>query len=419
MKKFLKVFNIFISLALLATTILIGLLAFPVFGNQALIVRSGSMQPTIDVGSVIVVRPDAYIYKVGDIIAFRSENNSKTIISHRVTGIEKDESGIYYTTKGDANKTVDGWQVRPKNVLGKSFLIIPYVGKVLVFARSDIGLPLLIILPAAVVILFELFSIVREIRKKKNNSSDDSEETSHAKSFLSSTRITFTVLCAGIVLVLVGIVGTTFAFNSDTETSQTNVFQAAASFGTPTPPPTPTVPPIATTLVVNEFLWNTTCGNNANAQAGNYWIELYNGSAVTVDLKDWQFKDANNNIIQISNAVKLVDPGEYIVLTKDGSVFNGCFTLQGTPEAANLGGNSDFLPATTGGIIKLEQPNGSGGFIVIDRVEFGPTLNSGTLNTPPNQSIARNPNGVDTALGDTFSVSDFIIDSTISPGLGN
>ena len=172
-------------------------------------------------------------------------------------------------------------------------------------------------------------------------------------------------------------------------------------------------------MVVNEFLWNSSCGQNDTQKALNYWIELYNGSSSTVDLKDWRFHDANNNTIQISNAVKLVDPGEYIIITKDGSVFTGCYTLQGSPETANLGGNENFLPLTTGGVIKLEQPDGSGGFNVVDRVEYGPSQNSGTLDTPADQSIARNPNGVDSALGDTFAVSDFAVDSTISPGVAN
>ena len=213
----------------------------------------------------------------------------------------------------------------------------------------------------------------------------------------------------------------TLAFFSDTETSTGNTFTAAAVFPTtiPTVTPTPTPLPIAQTLVVNEFLWDSSCGNNANAEAANYWLELYNGSAVTVDLKDWRFRDGSGNTVQISNANKFLDPGEYIVITKDGSVFTGCYTLQGTPETANLGGNSDFLPATTGGVIKLEQPDGLGGFNIIDRVEYGPTQNGGALNAPEDESIARFPNGVDSALGDTFSVADFVIDSTISPGVSN
>lgn len=204
----------------------------------------------------------------------------------------------------------------------------------------------------------------------------------------------------------------TFALFSSTATSTNNVFSSAAQFPKP----------IATTLVFNEFVYNTTCGNNASQNASNYWIELFNGSAQTVDLKDWRFRDGAGATIQISNAVKTVLSGQYVIITKDGSVFNGntpCFVKQGTPVEANLGGNSDFLPATTGGVVRLEQPDGVGGFITVDRVEYGPTLNGGVLNAPAMHSVARMPNGIDTALGDTFNVSDFTIDGTPSPGVAN
>lgn len=208
-----------------------------------------------------------------------------------------------------------------------------------------------------------------------------------------------------------------YSFFNDSRNSTSNIFSAASVFPTPTPTPTP----IAQTLVINELVWDTNCGNNASQQAANYWIELFNGSGSQIDLKDWRFRDAVGATIQISNAVKLVNPGQYVLITKDGSVFSGnspCFTKQGTPVEANLGGNQDFLPATTGGVIRLEQPVGQT-FVVVDRVEYGPTLNGGVLNAPKDQSIARNPNGADSALGDTFATGDFIVDSTVSPGVSN
>jgi len=211
--------------------------------------------------------------------------------------------------------------------------------------------------------------------------------------------------------------GITKALFSDAATSTNNTFVASNAFPTATPTITPT-PGIAQTFVINEFLWDSSCGN-ASQEPGNYWIELYNGSSAIVNLKDWQFRDGNNNIIQISNSNTFIDPGEYVVVSRSSSVFSGCYTLQGTPETANLGGNSDFMPTTTGGVVKLEQPNGSGGFTVVDRVQYGPSQNGGLLNAPEDQSIARSPNGFDSALGDTFNTLDFIIDSTISPGVAN
>ena len=85
----------------------------------------------------------------------------------------------------------------------------------------------------------------------------------------------------------------------------------------------------------------------------------------------------------------------------------------------NLGGNPDFSPTATGGVIKLEKPDGSGGFIVVDRIEYGPSKNGGVLNAGTYQSIARSPNGADSALGDTFDPDDFAVDTTPSAGVSN
>ena len=147
MGKVFKGINILLSIGLLLIAAGIAYIAIPQFGNKALIVRSGSMEPTISVGSIVVVRASnsvvsptsitTFPYGIGDIIAFRSEKNSKTIITHRVIGVEPlRDGGVSYKTKGDANEEMDGWTVQQKNVLGKSYFVLPAFGKVLEFAKS-------------------------------------------------------------------------------------------------------------------------------------------------------------------------------------------------------------------------------------------------------------------------------------------
>ena len=199
-----------------------------------------------------------------------------------------------------------------------------------------------------------------------------------------------------------------YSFFSDSAASTSNTFAASTTFPTPTPA-------IAQTLVVNEFLWNSGCTPNPEQK---FWLELYNGSGSTINLKDWQFIDGDGTVIQISNANHDLVSGGYILLTKSSSTFSGCYSNPGGVDVLNLGGNPDFSPSATGGIIKLQKPNGLS-FDTIDRIEYGPIINSGALNTSNDQSIARSPNGVDTALGDTFATGDFAIDSTPSPGVAN
>ncbi|MBI2034555.1 MAG: signal peptidase I [Candidatus Levybacteria bacterium] len=245
MKRLFKILNILISIMLVVIAAGVAFIALPQFGNQALIVRSGSMSPTIDAGSIVVVRNSKNsIYNTGDIIAFRSEKNSKTIVTHRIVGVEPlKESGIAYKTKGDANEEVDGWIVGQKNVLGKVYFTLPFFGKILAFAKSDLGFPLLIIFPAVFVILIEALSIVREIKKRRRSilsklpfgfeAFDVNKVGPLSRTHQGPTLFSLKVLIPLLVFGLA--IPSTLAFFSDSETSTGNVFQAAEVFPTPIP----------------------------------------------------------------------------------------------------------------------------------------------------------------------------------------
>src|SRR4029079_14899624 len=70
---------------------------------KSYVVVSGSMEPAIPTGSIIYTLAENF-YSKGDVIAF---NINEKVVSHRVLGVETVGNEIYYTTKGDANKTRD------------------------------------------------------------------------------------------------------------------------------------------------------------------------------------------------------------------------------------------------------------------------------------------------------------------------
>ena len=365
---------------------------------SAYVILSGSMSPAIPVGSVVISRRQLS-YGVGDVITFGQGKSSTT---HRIDGIE--ESSTYYgdatfTTKGDANKTPDTAPVSQANVAGKTILTVPYLGYIVEYAKSPKGFLALIIIPATIIIYEELKNVRKEIvnalgrffkRIKK-------EETG---------GVPKQVMIVPVIAAAFLLAGVTKAYFFDTEVTEDNFFGAAASYEEE--------PQIAQTLVINEFLWNSSCTPQPEQK---FWLELYNGSSLQENLKAWQFKDGSDTVIQISNADHLIDPGEYILITKSGSTFSpSCYANPSGADVLNLGGSPDFTPGATGGIIKLEKPVDET-FEVVDRIEYGPTLNSGALNAGTDDSIARTPNGVDSALGDTFAVSDFQVKDSPSPGV--
>src|SRR3989344_33525 len=159
MKALIKSVNFGISLLLILSAIAIAYIAIPAFGNKALIVRSGSMQPAIKVGDLVVVKTQHGLltpqpisdnplssakissYKVGETIAFKSQNGSKVVTTHRIVGKEIQEGKVFYRTKGDANDSADENLVAEENVVGKSMFRLPHFGKLFAFAKSNIGFP--------------------------------------------------------------------------------------------------------------------------------------------------------------------------------------------------------------------------------------------------------------------------------------
>ncbi len=136
----------------------------PIPGNiEVKIVKSGSMEPTILTGSVVIVKPQAS-YRVGDIITFGEDTARQIPTTHRIIESAGDFSSITFTTKGDANEEQDPSPVGERDVIGKVIFAISYMGYVLDFARQPIGFTLMIGIPAGIIILDEIVRIFREVR---------------------------------------------------------------------------------------------------------------------------------------------------------------------------------------------------------------------------------------------------------------
>ena len=89
----------------------------PFFGWRTEVVISGSMEPALKTGSVVIVRPvDLSTIQQGDIVMF-SSLDKKSLTTHRVVKIEP-ETGLGFITKGDANNNPDITPVLPDQVVG-------------------------------------------------------------------------------------------------------------------------------------------------------------------------------------------------------------------------------------------------------------------------------------------------------------
>lgn len=141
-------------------------------GRQFYIVVSGSMEPVIARGSLLVVKPvDPSELKREDVITFIDPADPVRVVSHRIMDVV---AGGSFITRGDANNTDDPKPVPAENILGKAEYAIPYAGYVLDFVQSTEGLIIAVLIPSLLIVVFEfrkLLQYVAMIEKEKNTGS--------------------------------------------------------------------------------------------------------------------------------------------------------------------------------------------------------------------------------------------------------
>ncbi|WP_302052444.1 signal peptidase I [Clostridium baratii] len=99
-------------------------------------VLTGSMSPTINPGSLIIVKEiDDSEVKEGDIITFKGTSTSN-LTTHRVVELIEKNNNIKFQTKGDANDVLDPMLIDGNLLVGKVILDIPYMGKVMSFINQ-------------------------------------------------------------------------------------------------------------------------------------------------------------------------------------------------------------------------------------------------------------------------------------------
>jgi signal peptidase len=78
---------------------------------------------------------------------------------------------MLFTTKGDANNSADGTEIRQSDIHGKALFSIPFLGYIINFVKKPIGLMVVIVIPIVIIVYDEIQKIIKEItkmREKKN-----------------------------------------------------------------------------------------------------------------------------------------------------------------------------------------------------------------------------------------------------------
>lgn len=131
---------------LTTVAMLVGALAFAllavgphVFGYRTATMLTGSMEPGIMPGDVVVTVPKPVSeLAVGDVISYRIPIEDQRVETHRVTEVGTTADGrVSFKTKGDNNSGVDPWEaVVDEDTIWEVRAVVPYVGKVIRAMRT-------------------------------------------------------------------------------------------------------------------------------------------------------------------------------------------------------------------------------------------------------------------------------------------
>jgi len=153
-------------LALLAVVVPFVVVAVPqlVGADASHVVLSSSMSPAIHAGDVVIVNSVATdAIEEGDVITYEPPADHQladvNLVTHRVVDVTERGGERHFETKGDANEEADRALVPASNVEGRVAFHLPFVGRVVSFAQSGLGIVLLIVVPGALLAISELYEL--------------------------------------------------------------------------------------------------------------------------------------------------------------------------------------------------------------------------------------------------------------------
>jgi signal peptidase I len=126
-------------------------------GWSPAVVSTGSMQPAISPGDVVMTAPpdSDLVFEEGTVITFEDPARAGELVTHRIVALNDDGT---YRTRGDNNGVSDSADLDPEDVVGVGRLLIPSVALPWVwFDQGRLGMLIML----ALVTVAALWSSVR------------------------------------------------------------------------------------------------------------------------------------------------------------------------------------------------------------------------------------------------------------------
>ncbi|HYH27452.1 MAG TPA: signal peptidase I, partial [Actinomycetota bacterium] len=118
------------------------------FGRVSLTVMSGSMEPAIGTGDLIVEeRISPLQVRVGDVVTFNDPSDPTRLVTHRVRMVDVEGNAVNVTTRGDANTASESWSAPVDGEVGRVLYRMPALGYLVHWTATKAGRLALMVIP--------------------------------------------------------------------------------------------------------------------------------------------------------------------------------------------------------------------------------------------------------------------------------
>ena len=157
-----------------------------ILGYRFFYIISGSMEPTVPVGSTVVVHKQNK-YDVGDIITFNSRDEAiyNCPNTHRIVDRKDTENGVMYQTQGDANNVPDENWVPLDEVYGRVVFQTPSLnefGTFLEFLLTPSGFFVVLVIPMLLITVLVMKEFAKNFQKTLRAAAEQAARPSDAVS---------------------------------------------------------------------------------------------------------------------------------------------------------------------------------------------------------------------------------------------
>jgi signal peptidase I len=148
------------------SVLVLGALLLALLGYRPMVVRSGSMVPTLGIGDVVIANW-VHVDRIhpGEIVTFPADIDRPQLITHRVQKVVVGRDFVHVQTKGDANAEPEEWS-QPRNALvGHVYWRIPKIGRLLVVLGESTTKWFLLAATTSVVLIAV---VMRSLRRRRS-----------------------------------------------------------------------------------------------------------------------------------------------------------------------------------------------------------------------------------------------------------